>query len=57
MKWPQIPRPDVNTRDLHIYGGLALAALGGWQFSPPATAIVLGLVLAVLGVFAPRKGA
>jgi len=55
--WPRIPRPDVDLRDAHIYGGLAVATAGGWQLSPPVTAIALGLVLAALGVFARRKGA
>lgn len=52
MKWPNI---DISLRDLHIYGGLGLAAVGGWQFSPAVTAVGLGIVLAILGVFAPRR--
>lgn len=52
----RIPRPDVDARDVHIYGGLALAALGGWQLSAPVTCVALGCVLLVLGVFGPRLG-
>jgi hypothetical protein len=57
MRWParlRIPRPDVDLQDIHVYGGLALAAAGGWALSPAITAIVLGVLLALLGVWAPR---
>lgn len=47
-------RPDI-LRDLHIYGGLLLAALGGWQISPALTLIALGLALAALGLLAARR--
>jgi hypothetical protein len=50
-------RPDVDLRDLHVYGGLALAAAGGWQLSVAWTCVIVGLVLAAMGIFAPRKGA
>jgi len=49
--------PEISLRDVHIYGGLALATAGGWQVSPALTVITLGLVLAMLGIFAPRRGA
>lgn len=52
-----IKRPDISLRDLHIYGGLALAAVGGWQLSPAVTAVALGIIVAALGIFAPRKAA
>jgi len=39
--------------DGHIYGGLAFACWGGWQISPAWTAVGVGLVLALLGVFSP----
>lgn len=55
MSFPRIPRPDIDLRDAHIYGGLAIAAAGGWQISPSCTAVVVGLVLVALGVFAPRR--
>jgi hypothetical protein len=42
-----LTRPDILV-DLHIYGGLAFAAWGGWQLSQPWTAIALGLTLAAL---------
>jgi hypothetical protein len=45
--------PDL--RDGHVYGGLALATIGGLQLSIPWTCVLLGLVLAALGVFAPRR--
>ena len=44
-------RPDV-LQDGHIYGGLTIAAAGGWQLSPAITAIVFGLTLFALGLFA-----
>lgn len=53
----RLPRPDVSLRDLHIYGGLTVATVGGWQVSPAWTLVALGVVLATFGVFAPlRKG-
>lgn len=47
-------RPDV-LRDLHVYGGLVLAAVGGWHLSPPITSITVGLTLAAMGLFAGRS--
>lgn len=52
----RFPRPDLDLRDLHVYGGLTLAALGGWQISPTATCILIGVVLTAIGIFVPRKG-
>ena len=52
----RLPRPDVDLRDLHVYGGLALAAIGGWQLSPVLTTIGVGLILAAVGYFTPRQG-
>ncbi len=46
-------KPDLDTRDGHIYGGLLVAAVGGWQISWPWTCIALGVVVMVLGIFAP----
>lgn len=54
MRWPKI---DVSLRDLHIYGGLAVAAWGGSYLSTPWTGIALGVILAALGIFAPRRRA
>ena len=48
--------PDLDTRDAHIYGGMGLAGFGGWQVSPIGTCIAVGLILALLGIFAPRLG-
>lgn len=46
-------RPDVVV-DLHIYGGLLLAGVGGWQLSPRWTLVLAGLALAALGVWGAR---
>jgi len=61
LRWPRIrlprlPRPDLDIRDAHIYGGLLLAGIGGWLISPAWTCVVLGLIIAALGVFARRLG-
>ena len=47
-------KPDVDARDGHIYGGLIVATVGGWHLSWPWTCIILGVVVMVLGIFAPR---
>jgi hypothetical protein len=49
------PRPHL--RDAHVYGGLALAAAGGWELSPAWTKLGVGLVLVLFGVFVPRQPA
>ena len=54
IRWPKMKRPDLDARDGHIYGGLIVAAVGGWHVSWPWTCIVLGVVVMVLGIFAPR---
>ncbi len=51
--WPVVKWPDIDLRDTHIYGGLLVATVGGWQLSWPWTCIVLGVVVMVLGIFAP----
>jgi len=57
LRWPRIPRPEISFRDLHAYGGLALAAYGGWQLSPAWTCVAVGAVLWGMGtrVFVHRK--
>lgn len=59
MRWPRwvpaLKKPDVDLRDLHVYGGLVIAAVGGWQLSPAWTSVAIGVVLAVIGIFAPRR--
>ena len=45
---------DVSLRDAHVYGGLTLAGIGGVAVSWPWTCVVIGSVVTVLGVFAPR---
>jgi len=51
-----LTRGDVIV-DLHVYGGLLLAGVGGWHISRPWTCVVGGLVLAALGFVnaAPRR--
>lgn len=46
---------SVDLRDLHVYGGLALGTWGGWQVSPPWTAVAVGSVLLGLGLFLPSR--
>ena len=53
-EWVKGLKPDIDGRDTHIYGGLIVGAVGGWQISWPWTCIVLGVVVMVLGIFAPR---
>jgi len=60
MKWlarigerlASLGRPDL-LRDYHVYGGLLLAAVGGWHLSRPWTLVVVGIVLAALGLLTP----
>lgn len=49
-------RNQFDLRDLHVYGGLMIAAIGGWHISATWTCVVLGLCLAALGVFVPQRG-
>jgi hypothetical protein len=55
MRLPRIPRPDIDLQDVHIYGGLVIAAVGGWQLSPAWTMVAAGLALLALGV-GPHRG-
>jgi hypothetical protein len=41
----------IDAQDVHIYGGLAIATIGGCYFSVPITMIALGLALVLLGRF------
>lgn len=50
-----LPRIDLNVRDVHFYGGLALAAWGGWHLSPAVTCVAVGAVLAGVGYFMPGR--
>jgi len=54
MKMPKLKRPDIDIQDVHIYGGLLLGGVGGWQVSPAWTLIAIAVVLVLMGVFAPR---
>lgn len=40
--------PDL--RDVHVYGGGALVAIGAWLWFPPAAPIVFGALLLYLGL-------
>lgn len=51
----RIPRPDVDVRDVHFYGGLVLAGVGLAQVSPALAAVVVGGALAAVGYFMPRR--
>lgn len=46
---------DVSLRDAHVYGGLGLAAWGGWSLSPAWTGVLAGLAVAAIGLFLPRR--
>lgn len=43
-----------DARDLHFYGGLALAFAGGLQLHPGWTMIATGAVLVAVGLFVGR---
>lgn len=43
-------RSPLDLNDRFFFGGLAIAVIGGCFLSVPITLIVLGLVLAVLGL-------
>jgi hypothetical protein len=40
--------PDL--RDIHVYGGGLLIAVGAWMWFPPAAPMVLGALLVYLGL-------
>lgn len=44
-----------DLRDLHFYGGLALAMIGGWRLSPAWTLITAGITLALVGLWQGGK--
>jgi len=46
----------ATVRDLHVYGGLALAGVAGWMAFRWLALIVVGLVVAALGIFVPAAG-
>ena len=50
----KLPTPDPL--NLHVYGGLAVAALGGLFLHWAVTLVVLGLILWGMGVFPPPPG-
>lgn len=47
----------LDLRDLHFYGGIALAMMGGWMLSPAWTMVAGGAVIALVGLFARARGA
>lgn len=57
FRFPTIHRPDISARDAHAYGGIMVAALGGWQISVPWTCVGVGLVLLGMGLFLARRRA
>ncbi|KKN09785.1 hypothetical protein LCGC14_1043220 [marine sediment metagenome] len=40
-----------DSRDWHVYGGLAIAGVGGWLLSPAWTFIAIGGALVLFGLF------
>ena len=48
-------RNTIDLRDVHVYGGLGLATWGGWQVSPPWTLVIVGAVLAAIGLLARAR--
>jgi hypothetical protein len=42
---------QLDNRDVHVYGGLTLAAFGGWLVSPAWTCVAVGGVLVLFGLF------
>ena len=53
LKLPKLP--DFDVRDAHIYGGLLLGGVGGWQISQGWTLIAVAVVLVLMGIFAPNR--
>ena len=41
----------MDNRDWHVYGGLALAGVGGWSLTPAWTCITIGGALVLFGLF------
>ena len=51
MKTPDwLDRRGMDTNDRFFFGGLGIAVVGGCFLSVPVTLVVLGVVLAVLGL-------
>lgn len=42
---------QLDNRDIHVYGGLGIAAVGGCMLSTPWTCIAVGSVLIAFGLF------
>jgi hypothetical protein len=43
-------RAELGARELHFYGGLAVAGVGGVMLSPAVTLVAIGAVLALVGL-------
>ena len=50
MKQGWLARHGVDTNDRFFFGGLAIAVLGGCFLSVPITLVVVGAVLALIGI-------
>jgi hypothetical protein len=53
-RWARV-RAAIDIRDVHIYGGLAIASAGGWMLHRALTLIGVGLALTLMGLLAGRK--
>jgi hypothetical protein len=49
-----LARPDVLL-DLHVYGGLLVAAWGGWHIHWQWACVSLGLALVALGLWGAQR--
>ena len=50
LRWP-----EIDLRDAHVYLGLTIATVGGMLISVAWTLVALGLFLACLGIFLPKR--
>lgn len=45
----------MDLRDVHVYGGLIVAGIGGAFVSWPWTLVALGVALGAMGLFLPGR--
>lgn len=56
MRWPRLPRLDVDRWDLLFAGGLGLLAYGLHQVYPPAAYVAAGMILLGVAALGARAG-